>query len=125
MKALDSRFEPFRDRPFEVSHYKLSGDELCGVFKRWGLVIIATRADAEREAWTKADVFWDHVSVSHPSRCPTWEEMEKVKRWLFEGHETAMQLHVPASSHINIHPYCLHLWRPVGAEIPRPPQAMV
>jgi hypothetical protein len=55
---------------------------------------------------------WDHVSVSRADRCPTWEEMEFVKRLLFKPEETAMQLHVPESEHINNHSNCLHLWRP-------------
>lgn len=69
---------------------------------------------------------WDHVSVSTQHRCPTWDEMEFVKREFFHPHETAMQLHVPPSDHVNIHPYCLHLWRPNdGREIPRPPAELV
>ena len=67
----------------------------------------------------------DHVSVSRPNRCPNWPEMEHVKRLFFKEDETAMQLHVPPADHINCHPYCLHLWRPLGAEIPRPPAEMV
>lgn len=68
---------------------------------------------------------WDHVSASTRKRCPTWAEMEQVKRLFFEDHETAMQLHVPPADHINNHPYCLHLWRPHLVEIPRPPGIMV
>ena len=68
---------------------------------------------------------WDHVSVSTTLRCPTWSEMEQVKRAFFHEHETAMQLHVPPTSHINVHPYCLHLWRPHDVDIPRPPGWMV
>ena len=68
---------------------------------------------------------WDHVSVSLANRCPTWNEMERVKRLFFRDDETAMQLHVPPSDHKNCHPYCLHLWRPHDAEIPRPPSIMV
>ena len=68
---------------------------------------------------------WDHVSVSTRTRCPTWGEMEYVKRMFFEDHETAMQLHVPPSDHVNCHPYCLHLWRPQEFEIPRPPPEFV
>jgi len=26
---------------------------------------------------------------------------------------------------VNIHPYCLHLWRPVGQDIPLPPVEFV
>ena len=68
---------------------------------------------------------WDHVSVSTKKRIPNWDEMEFVKRTFFRDDETAMQLHVPPSDHINCHPYCLHLWRPHGCDIPRPPAWMV
>jgi len=68
---------------------------------------------------------WEHVSVSHPRRTPNWTEMEFVKRRFFNPDETAMQLHVPASDHVNVHPNCLHLWRPMLVEIPRPPAIMV
>lgn len=59
---------------------------------------------------------WDHVSVSRADRCPTWEEMEMVKRRFFKPTETVMQLHVPESDHINNHQHCLHLWRPQSNE---------
>jgi hypothetical protein len=68
---------------------------------------------------------WDHVSVSLPYRTPTWAEMELVKRAFFRDHETALQYHVPSADHINYHPYCLHLWRPHHAAIPRPPAKLV
>jgi len=68
---------------------------------------------------------WDHVSVSCKKRCPTWAELELVKRTFFEDDETAMQLHVPPAEHINNHEFCLHLWRPLDVEIPRPPGSMV
>ena len=69
---------------------------------------------------------WDHVSVSLSNRCPNWAEMEHVKRAFFKDDETAMQLHVPPSDHVNHHPHCLHLWRPNdGREIPRPPAIFV
>lgn len=55
---------------------------------------------------------WDHVSVSRPDRCPTWDEMAFVKKQFFHADETVMQLHVPEAAHINCHPFCLHLWRP-------------
>lgn len=85
-----------------------------GAFRLGDLLVIAS--------WVEG---WDHVSVSRRDRCPTWEEMERVKRAFFRDDETAMQLHVPPRDHINIHPYCLHLWRPHGAPIPMPPKEMV
>lgn len=59
---------------------------------------------------------WDHVSVSLPTRCPTWEEMCYVKNVFFDEHEAVMQLHPPRSEYVNNHPYCLHLWKPQSPE---------
>jgi hypothetical protein len=67
------------------------------------------------------DIPWEHVSVSLGTRCPTWDEMAFIKSVFWTDGEAVMQLHVPAADHRNLHPYCLHLWRPIGQEIPRPP----
>jgi hypothetical protein len=70
---------------------------------------------------------WDHVSVSTESRCPTWHEMSYIHRKFFKVTEVAMELHVPATDHINNHPYTLHLWRPHSKmrRIPLPPKGYV
>jgi hypothetical protein len=68
---------------------------------------------------------WDHVSVSLPSRCPRWAEMEAVKRAFFADDEVAMQLHVAVADHVNDHPFVLHIWRPQHATIPLPPSSFV
>jgi len=68
---------------------------------------------------------WDHVSVSRKDRVPRYEEMVKIKRICFKPNEWAMELHAPPSKHISCHPYCLHLWRPLNADIPTPPEIMV
>lgn len=68
---------------------------------------------------------WDHVSVSRKNRCPNWPEMSQIAALFFLPNETAMQLHVPESDHVNNHPYCLHWWRPLDVDIPRPPAIMV
>ena len=96
------------------------GDDRGGVFTvkskidRVPMRVVASSGDG-----------WDHVSVSRYNRCPNWIEMEQVKHLFFKEDETAMQLHVPASDHINYHPHCLHIWRPTDKEIPRPPGMMV
>jgi hypothetical protein len=68
---------------------------------------------------------WDHISVSLPDRCPTWAEMEHVASVFFKPNEIAMQLHVPATDHVNFHPFCLHWWRPLGKPILRPSKVLV
>lgn len=68
---------------------------------------------------------WEHVSVSHPDRTPTWDEMDEVKRRFWSDEDTVMQLHVPVREHISCHNHCLHLWRPTVESIPRPPDIFV
>jgi hypothetical protein len=70
---------------------------------------------------------WDHISVSCRDRCPTWNEMDKMKRIFFDDSEVAMQLHVPVKDHINLHPFTLHIWRPISKRkpIPLPPKDLV
>ena len=70
---------------------------------------------------------WDHVSVSLPDRCPTWEEMSFIKDLFFEESEVVMQLHPAKAAHVNNIETCLHMWRPNDGkqEIPLPPTLMV
>lgn len=72
---------------------------------------------------------WEHVSVSpgNPNRkkIPSWEEMCAIKDMFFTPEETVVQYHPPKSDYVNNHPYCLHLWRPINQEIPRPPAIYV
>lgn len=68
---------------------------------------------------------WDHVSVSLEQRCPNWREMSCIKHLFFDDNEVVMQLHVDKKDHINLHPYCLHLWKPHYLDIPLPPNFMV
>ena len=68
---------------------------------------------------------WDHVSVSWPNRCPTWDEMCMVKRIFFDPEDTVIEYHPSESEYVNLHPYCLHMWRPRFAKVPMPPSWMV
>lgn len=68
---------------------------------------------------------WEHVSVSLPDRCPTWDEMCWVKSLFWDDHEAVMQLHPPSENYVNNLSTCLHLWKPVNQVIPLPPSWMV
>jgi hypothetical protein len=111
-------FEEYRLDATRIYGWK--GDQTCGVFilpspiDGQSLRVIASSSDG-----------WDHVSVSRSSRTPNWIEMEFIKRRFFKDEEVVMQLHVPPSEHINLHPNCLHLWRPQHESIPRPPGWMI
>ena len=68
---------------------------------------------------------WEHVSVSLNTRCPTWDEMCFIKNLFWDVEDCVMQLHPPQSEWVNNHPFTLHLWKPLGLEIPRPLQSMI
>jgi len=89
----------------------------CFIFKRNGVELRCIAANDEG---------WDHVSITTDlPRCPTWAEMDWIKRQFFVEGEVAMQLHVATSDHISVHPFCLHLWRPHDSTIPLPPKEFV
>lgn len=72
---------------------------------------------------------WEHVSVhavvESENRCPTWDEMDYIRRLVFRPSEWVMQLHAPSTQNINVHQHVLHMWRPSKADIPIPPRWMV
>ena len=71
------------------------------------------------------DEGWDHVSVSRENRIPNWLEMNEVRRLFFLPTETIIQIHPPVDKYVNIHPYVLHLWRPLEWEVKLPPSYLV
>lgn len=77
---------------------------------------------------------WEHVSITlrergnkgaFIKRCPVWAEMCYVKDLFWDDEETVVQYHPPKSEHVNNHPFCLHLWRPIEVEMPLPHKLMV
>jgi hypothetical protein len=88
------------------------------------LRVIVSDGDYKR-AGLSPEYAWEHVSVSLPNRCPNWKEMDWIKDIFWKEDETVFQFHVPKADHINRHPYCLHLWRPIGITIPLPPKDTV
>jgi hypothetical protein len=108
----------YRDRQWERMMGG-EGNDLGGCFR------VKIRPGVELSVIAASGEGWDHVSVSTPHRCPSWDEMEHIKRLFFNDNEVAMQLHVPPTDHISVHPHCLHIWRPHGVDIPLPPKGMV
>lgn len=94
-------------------------------YKLQVLKVLASDAEGWKQCRAEGDP-WEHVSVSIATRCPIWEEMEFVRELFWRDDETVMQLSVARSEHVNVHPYCLHMWRPVcGLSIPLPPSELV
>lgn len=81
---------------------------------------------------------WEHVSVTVRAinkssvsfenvalRMPKWAEMCYVKELFWGEEDTVLQYHPPKSAYVNCHPTCLHLWRPIGVEVPVPHPLLV
>ena len=71
---------------------------------------------------------WLHVSVSRPGRCPSWEDMDAVKRIFIGDQRVAYQVHPPRSEHYDRPAgvagprvgMVLHLWAPLEGTAPLP-----
>lgn len=72
--------------------------------KTLGLMVVVS-GDVEEDGRR-----WLHVSVSRRSRVPGYDDLLLVKRLFIGELRQAIQVFPPRDRHINIHPYCLHLW---------------
>jgi len=68
---------------------------------------------------------WEHVSISGEFLPPDWDVMCHVKSLFWDDEEVVMQLHPKKSDYVNVHNNCLHLWKPIGVDIPTPPKSFV
>ena len=55
----------------------------------------------------------------------SWEEMCRVKDIFWGEDECVVQFHPPKSEYVNLHPYCLHLWKKIGEKADLPPKEFV
>lgn len=117
MKKSFGHLERFRVRTFSWS--SLTGD-------RFGAFIIPAPKSGKTFTVICAPEGgeWEHVSVSLPNRCPTWEEMNLIKDLFFEEEETVVQFHPKKSEYKNLHPYCLHLFKHKDGHV-LPPSILV
>ena len=55
----------------------------------------------------------EHISITliHKKRIPTWEEMKAIKDIFFFDEEECYQVFPKKSEYVNLHPYCMHIWR--------------
>jgi len=117
--------DQYRFEDGDMQRYGRYGGEKLGVF-----IVPGENGGPNLQIIADCGQGWEHVSISvavvdGKDRTPTWEEMDRIKRLFFKDHEVVMQLHVGVEDHVNIHPYCLHLWRPRTRYIPVPPKDRV
>lgn len=49
-----------------------------------------------------------HMSVSHPRRYPTWDELKALRYTLLPDAKTFAILFPPMAQYVNLHPNCFH-----------------
>lgn len=50
-----------------------------------------------------------HMSISHPTRYPTWDEIKEARYRFVPNKPMMAMLLPPKEQYINIHPNCFHL----------------
>ena len=65
-------------------------------------------AGVEGERW--------HVSVSHPRRVPSWDDMRTARERMTPDRVTMAFILPPRAEYVNVHARCLHLWQIGGDE---------
>lgn len=50
-----------------------------------------------------------HLSISHPRRYPTWDEIKKARYELLPDELTFVMFLPPMSEYVNVHENCFHL----------------
>lgn len=68
---------------------------------------------------------WDHISIvvitkNGMARIAASEEIERLKKMFF-GDEVTIEVHPKKKDYINIDEVMLHVWRPLGKDLPLPP----
>jgi hypothetical protein len=103
---------------------------------QFGMFLIPMRDGVVPDCWALcmlgAGAGWDHVSLTlrkdqslEPFRVtPTWGMMCLVKDHFWQKSDTVVQFHPAKAAYINVHPFCLHLWR-CHAGFPEPDIALV
>jgi hypothetical protein len=110
-----------RTKNYRIRDGALASDDTYGnngafsiLFESFTLNVIASDGEG-----------WEHVSVSMNRRTPNWREMCFIKDLFWDPEDVVIQYHPAKSEYVNNHNYCLHLWRPIGVEIPTPPKILV
>lgn len=65
---------------------------------------------------------WRHLSATNAQKreTPSWHTMCRLRDYFFDDSAWVVQFHPPKEAYINDHPFVLHLWESLDAEMPVP-----
>lgn len=58
-----------------------------------------------------------HLSISHPFRYPTWDEIKEARYALVPDAVTMAMMMPPRGEYVNVHPNCFHLHEVKGSTV--------
>jgi hypothetical protein len=100
----------------EVRPPKLGGAEMqCRAYQILGTNIHILVSIDDLENGQK----WLHVSVSRTDQIPSWDILVRVKNIFIGLEEEAIMFFPRQSEYVNLHEYCMHMWRFIGNESKR------
>jgi ribosomal protein L37E len=65
---------------------------------------------SDNDRYDRDDERWRHLSISHRSRIPNYEEVKAARYCFFPAEAEVVQVFPPEAEFVNCHPFCLHLW---------------
>lgn len=100
--------EKYKVEDFNIKFSELK--EQQGIYSQCFIIPFKGRAlKAIASNWKNG---WEHVSISLNNRCPNWPEMCYIKNLFWEKDEICIQFHPKEEEYVNLHNYCLHIWKP-------------
>lgn len=105
-----------RNKKWEPSGYFLErakqlGLQADGAYRKGHLLVLETKCEQH------GDYPFHHISVSHPSRYPTWDELLEVRYTFFPDTAEVAQILPRKEQYINLHKHCFHLWSPHSGKL--------
>jgi hypothetical protein len=76
--------------------------ESAYVERKLGLTVLVGKEPTENGMKT-------HISVSHPHRYPSWDELKEIKYTLYPQLNMAIMF-PPQGDYVNVHKNCFHIW---------------
>lgn len=67
--------------------------------------------DGEYSIIVSIDAGYWHMSVSHPTRYPYWNDLVNFRYKYLPNEIMVAQLFPPKEEYVNVHPNCFHLWQ--------------
>lgn len=92
----------------EVENYVFNARAFEGInAKTNGIHVIADRTFIDGKEW-------GHVSFSRRNRMPSYDDLKTVLETFCDLDHVTLQIFPKRAEYVNCHPYCLHLWQPIG-----------